>query len=255
MNAEGRAPLSRAHACTIIGSPSLRSCQSRSGACHSQPLQPPALHPRPSVRSPFSSPQEWGSRCSGSRAQWLARAVSVRPARAASRSPSVSGAEGSVKRRQRRFLFPFLPLLPKSGVASSSTPPSLLLLLPLPGAATAGGGCVWRRAAGVLLPPSTEHGQIWNENSRRILRLHHVLACRLSSLPKNQKVSSLSFWIFTFSFLHTAKSLLWSNLKKAHMILIVSVSEKNNQIFQHPETNPVDNFSDSERPSENILWW
>ncbi|XP_036592604.1 uncharacterized protein LOC118829862 [Trichosurus vulpecula] len=140
-----------AHARVAVGGSGQRMRTLAGPRTLSQPFQPPALHPRPTIRSPLP-PQEWGSRCSGSRAQWPPRAVSVRPARAVSRSPSVSGAEGSVKRRRRWFLFPFLPLLPESGVASSSTPPPLPLPLPLPGPATAGGGGGRRRATGALLP-------------------------------------------------------------------------------------------------------
>lgn len=83
---------------------------------------PPGSRPtRPSLFLP-----EWGRRCSGSRAldpaRARSRAVSRCLARAALRFPSVSGAEGSVKRRPR-FLFPFLPLPSVSGVASSTPPP------------------------------------------------------------------------------------------------------------------------------------
>lgn len=72
---------------------------------------------------------EWGRRCSGSRAldpaRARSRAVSRCLARAALRFPSISGAEGSVKRRPR-FLFPFLPL-PSVGssILHLATPPTL----------------------------------------------------------------------------------------------------------------------------------
>lgn len=101
------------------------------------PPPPPRLPANPSL--PFLT--EWGRRCSGSRvldpARARSRAVSRCLARAALRFPSVSGAEGSVKRRPR-FLFPFLPL-PSVGssILHPSTPPTLP---PRPAAAGGSGG-------------------------------------------------------------------------------------------------------------------
>lgn len=91
---------------------------------------PPSAGPQPTGPLPLLA--EWGRCYSGSRARDPARArsraVSYCPARAASRSPSVSGAGGSVKRRPW-FLFPFLPL-PSVGSsilhpATPPTPPAL----------------------------------------------------------------------------------------------------------------------------------
>lgn len=95
--------------------------------------RPPPPSPSPRPTRPLILFPEWGRRCSGSRARDPVRsrsfAVSYCLARAASRSPSVSGAEGSVKQWQRRFLFPFLPL-PSVGSsilhpATPPTPPAL----------------------------------------------------------------------------------------------------------------------------------
>lgn len=142
-NAEGRAPPSARSRLRYPGFPRLlslseppRRVRALSPADRSGRV-PSAPGPRPSPPPP--SPQatrllprlaEWGRRCSGSRARDPARArsraVSDCPARAASRSPSVTGAGGSVKRR-RWFLFPFLPL-PSVGssILHPATPPTPL---------------------------------------------------------------------------------------------------------------------------------
>lgn len=94
----------------------------RSGSPH------PAWSPLRCTRPPPLL-KEWGRRRSGARAPGPARApsraVSACPARAASRSRSAPGAEGSVKRRRRRFLFPFLRLPPAgSSILQPATPPT-----------------------------------------------------------------------------------------------------------------------------------
>lgn len=165
----GARPNSRAHACASRGFPACASCQSRPGACARYlrptrvagfpPLQAPApAPPPPSPQStrPFPLLAEWGRRCSGSRARDAARArsraVSDCRARAALRSPSVTGAEGSVKRRRQWFLFPFLPL-PSVGSSISTQPP-----LPLPqrwaAAAEGCGGGDWGTAETASAPAS-----------------------------------------------------------------------------------------------------
>lgn len=161
----GARPHSRAHACASRGLPAC-ACQSRSGACarylrrtgvagfpQLQAPFPPHLAPPLPPRRPLFA--EWGWLCSGSRALDPARsgsrAVNDCPARAASRSLSVSGAQGSVKRRRRRFLFPFLALPP----VGSSILHSASLPLPQRGPAAAegceGGGRGRRRPP--LRPP------------------------------------------------------------------------------------------------------
>lgn len=149
-----RAPSPRAHARSLAlagGFPACAPGRSHSGACArglgptrvagfsglQAPAAPSRLPANPSL--PFLT--EWGRRCSGSRAldpaRARSRAVSRCLARAALRFPSVSGAEGSVKRRPR-FLFPFLPL---PSVGSSILHPSTPPTLPARPAAAGGSGC------------------------------------------------------------------------------------------------------------------
>ncbi|XP_014639725.1 PREDICTED: translation initiation factor IF-2-like [Ceratotherium simum simum] len=158
-NAEGRAPpsartlaLAKASppALVVIAAPArARVISGRPewpGSLSSRPPPPPPPSPQPTRPLPVLA--EWGRRRSGSRAgdpaRARSRAVSDCPARAASRSPSVRGAEGSVKRRRRGSCFRFFLSL-QSGVASSTQPP---LPLPRRGAAAAegwggGSGCNW----------------------------------------------------------------------------------------------------------------
>lgn len=94
------------------------------GSLGSEAPAAPRPGSRPTRPLPFLA--EWGRRCSGSRvpdpARARSRAVSRCLARAALRSRSVSGAEGSVKRRPR-FLFPFFSFS-ASSVGSSILRPS-----------------------------------------------------------------------------------------------------------------------------------
>ncbi|XP_050009654.1 skin secretory protein xP2-like isoform X2 [Alexandromys fortis] len=150
-DAEGRAPLpARARSLArppvrsrrpAGGFPACAPGRSHSGAC-ARGLGPTRVAGFPRLPAPAAPSRlpanpflpfltEWGRRCSGSRAldpaRARSRAVSRCLARAALRFPSVSGAEGSVKRRPRpRFLFPFLPL-PSVGssILHPATPPTL----------------------------------------------------------------------------------------------------------------------------------
>lgn len=137
----GARPHSRAHACASRGFPACAGCQPlrrvralssvdpSGGVPSAAGPRPPPPPPSPQPTGPLPLLAEWGRRCSGSRARDPARArsraVSDCRARAASRSPSVTGAEGSVKRRRRWFLFPFLPL-PSVGssILHPATPPT-----------------------------------------------------------------------------------------------------------------------------------
>lgn len=166
----GARPLPRAHACAILGFPRplslsepLRRVRALSPADRSGRV-PSAPGPRPSPPPPSPQaarllplPAEWGRRCSGSRARDPARArsraVSDCPARAASRSLSVTGAGGSVKRR-RWFLFPFLPL---PSVGSSILHPATSPTPLAEGSCGCGCGGGDRGAAETASAPASDH--------------------------------------------------------------------------------------------------